>query len=746
MPDDPPTELTAAVSAFWQLSGVPLGMKLMDTVWNRLAPLVSKVDASTFEGASNLINDTIVGMLEKGNTWILGQVRSICKNAGMEEASIKGILDLLRMILPTSSAGVLAFPLVAAVVLGGVVSNTIGQAGRKVGRHTGVLIQPEMPGIDVLQRALWRMPKDKQLTTLMSQTGYGPTERWAVRLAMEQVFDMPVVSRLLAMKDIDEPTFLAWLGKLGWEGLLSETAPTTAGRRMLKLAHPIVSPAELSELYRRGDIDSAVFQERLGFAGFFPEERAWHTRLAKRLADPNVLIDLCRRGEISEDELLVGLKQHGFDKPTLDKISTLWRRFVEPFDLRELYWRGMTDKKGYADGLMRHGYNLGDAEELVRLAEVFPTVTDVVRFAVREVYTPEIAEKFGQYEDFPELAVPDANRIGLSKKEFMKYWASHWVLPSFMQGADLFHRGELERDDLIKLARALDIMPFWQGKMIKLTYRLIPRRTLPQLVKYADVSEAEMTLRFGKLGFNMEDAALLSKISVARAFEQEKTLTKAELRDGFVAGWITQHELRTELDRLGYSKTAINYHVQKAQQRKRDEELKEREELIDEAAKLARQLTKAELLKGYREGIIDVKTARHSLLKMGYSETSADFFIQYEDLRRDRETQEAKAAQHKRLFDTRLVSDSETLAALTRFGYTVPEVERLLKSWTVERNSDELLAANRTHKNSRATLERWVKMGLIDVDEWTQGMALLKYTDRQIDLHLQEIATELMEA
>lgn len=742
MPED---DIGKETSAFWGSSLLPLLVKSLIPFTGLVTDTIEGDKASTANRAFGWITEKVEGGLDVGRDWIKDQVRALCGQAGLDKEGTESVISIIDMILPRSVLGALTFPLVAAVVIAGVVTNVTSQVGGKVGRHTAGLIKPALPGMDVLLRAIWRNPNERDFRDLMRQTGLGDREQWALNTGSMPILEMPELSRLLAMGHIGNVDFLKRLGNLGWSGLLSENSPTSTGRRMIRLAHPIVSPAELSELYRRGKISPDVYRTRLGFAGLFTREREWHVELAKRMPDPNVLLDLCRRGRITQETLRGGLKKHGFDEPTLNNLETLWQRFVEPFDLRELYWRGFTDKKRYTEGLMRHGYSQDDANDLVKLAEVFPTVTDVVRFAVREVYTPEIAEEFGQYEDFPTLAVPDAQRIGLTEAELKKYWASHWALPSFMQGADLLHRGKLEPHQLIKLARALDIMPFWQKKMIQLTFRLIPRRTLPQLVKYADVSPEEMTLRYGYLGYNAEDAALLSRIAVARAFEAEKTLTKAELRDGFVSGLININELRTELDRLGYSKTAINYHVQKAVQRRRDEALKERQEQIDEAEKLARQLTKAELLKGYREGMIDAETTIQALLGMGYSELSAAFFVQYEQLRRDREVQEAMARQHKRLFDAYLVTDSETIAALTSFGYAVPETERLIKAWSVERNADERLAASRTHKASRATLERWVKMGLVGVDEWVEGMETLNYTDRQIDLHLQEIATELIE-
>ncbi|GAI03031.1 unnamed protein product, partial [marine sediment metagenome] len=98
------------------------------------------------------------------------------------------------------------------------------------------------------------------------------------------------------------------------------------------------------------------------------------------------------------------------------------------------------------------------------LAYPIPPVADIITMAVREAFTPAIAKKFGQYEDYPPEFEHWAERKGLSKDWSMRYWAAHWSLPSAQQGFEMLHRGAINFGELDMLLRALDVMPFWRDK------------------------------------------------------------------------------------------------------------------------------------------------------------------------------------------------------------------------------------------------------------------------------------------
>ncbi|GAH81965.1 unnamed protein product, partial [marine sediment metagenome] len=112
--------------------------------------------------------------------------------------------------------------------------------------------------------------------------------------------------------------------------------------------------------------------------------------------------------------------------------------------------------------------------------------------AVREAFTPAIAKKFGQYEDFPPDFEKYAGMKGLSKEWAERYWAAHWSLPSPSQGYDMLHRGIIDNKELFMLMKALDIMPFWRDKLMQMSYHLLTRVDIRRMYKAGVLTEAEV--------------------------------------------------------------------------------------------------------------------------------------------------------------------------------------------------------------------------------------------------------------
>ncbi|GAH16382.1 unnamed protein product, partial [marine sediment metagenome] len=95
---------------------------------------------------------------------------------------------------------------------------------------------------------------------------------------------------------------------------------------------------------------------------------------------------------------------------------------------------------GLASELKRIGIHDNYFGLYKELAYQIPPIADIITMAVREAFTPDIAAKFGQYEDFPKDLEEWAAKKGLSSEWAERYWAAHWGLPSATQGFEMLHR------------------------------------------------------------------------------------------------------------------------------------------------------------------------------------------------------------------------------------------------------------------------------------------------------------------
>jgi hypothetical protein len=85
----------------------------------------------------------------------------------------------------------------------------------------------------------------------------------------------------------------------------------------------------------------------------------------------------------------------------------------------------------------------------------------------------------------------------------------------------------------------------------------------------------------------------------------------------FRNGWITLDELKEELLKLGMKKEKVDEII----------ETKIKNTLKPERTQRERDLTKSEIIKGVKKGILDIETAKEMLMRLGYDEFEAEYII-----------------------------------------------------------------------------------------------------------------------
>lgn len=214
------------------------------------------------------------------------------------------------------------------------------------------------------------------------------------------------------------------------------------------------------------------------------------------------------------------------------------------------------------------------------LAYEIPPVQDIITMAVREAFTPEIAQRFGQYEGLPQEFVEWSQKKGLTREWAERYWAAHWSLPSPTQGFEMLHRGIISRDDLSLLLRALDIMPFWRDRLIQMSYRVLTRVDVRRMYNLGVLTEAEVNQAYRDLGYDNVNAARMTTFTVKLLEQQKKreaikaaeaaiptkpTWTAAQTLTFVKKGLITQERARLELSRIGYDTEHTDVYLASAQ-------------------------------------------------------------------------------------------------------------------------------------------------------------------------------------
>ncbi len=358
----------------------------------------------------------------------------------------------------------------------------------------------------------------------------------------------------------------------------------------------------VTKLHRRGVIQDSDL-------GFMLRQIGWRDQdIAYQVEDgwtiPNAML-------LTQGNLIAGAS----DETILEDIS---RTDIHPEYARQ-YLDGILTKPATQDLIryeLRRDPNLSNlSRELQRvgvhpdytdvykeLAYEIPPLTDLITMAVREVFTPAVAARFGQYEDYPGELTQWAEKKGLTKEWAERYWAAHWSLPSPQQGFEMLHRGIIDRGELNMLLRALDIMPYWRDRLIEIAYRPLTRVDVRRMYREGVLTETEVNEAYLHQGYSDENAKRMTLFTVRQTLSSLAKFTSTDVLNAYTKRMIEGSEARKLLTDLGLRREAID-HVMSTADYKRDWEFTESK------IRGIRNL--------YRKKEYDDNTARSELFKLG---------------------------------------------------------------------------------------------------------------------------------
>ncbi len=363
----------------------------------------------------------------------------------------------------------------------------------------------------------------------------------------------------------------------------------------------VLSSGMITKLFHRGIFSETESVYRLGEIGFSQSLAASVIEDGWMIPNAMLLVQGGLFSELSNDDLLKDISiadiHPEYAEKYLDAVLTKpSSQDLIAFELRRD--PTLSDLPGELRKIGIHPEYFGVYKEL---ASVIPPVADIITMAVREAFTPAIAARFGQYQDFPEDLAEWGQKKGLSKEWCTRYWAAHWSLPSAGQGFEMLHRGIITLPELHMLLRALDVMPFWRDKLVAMAYRLLTRVDIRRMYATGVLSEEEVYEAYLERGYSDRDAKRMTLFTTKQTLATQSKFTAANIVAAFAKYMITAGEARGLLQDVGVREENISYIISSA-------EYKRSWELTESRIAGIRNL--------YKKNIYDENKARASLLQL----------------------------------------------------------------------------------------------------------------------------------
>lgn len=417
------------------------------------------------------------------------------------------------------------------------------------------------------------------------------------------------------------------------------------------------------------------------------------------------------KGKISKARFYDNARLAGVTQERADIVLESAKAMLSPGDIQTLFLRGEINESEHDKMLGAFGFSKDDIKLFKTLYHVIPTPNDLITMAVREVFSPETAEKFGQFEDFPEVFAYWAEKQGLSAEWARNYWAAHWDLPSPQMGFEMLHRRIIDDQELSMLLKALDVMPFWREKLIEMSYSPLTRVDVRRMYKVGVLSEQQVFESYLDQGYNEENARNLTEFTKRYSAPEDQSeldafrdLARSSYSQAYRKNILSREEYEQFLLEMGYQIEDVNLLISI------DEfNMSQAEELFDLQG--YRKDWLKILLSAYDKGLIGDEDLIPALQELGYTDQQIALEKNLLSYNRQMTLRNLIIKQVGSMYVDWIIGDEQVREKLGMFTFTTGEIDTLLIEWSIERDL-------RTKRPTMTELKKFLTEGLLSLDEF----------------------------
>ncbi|MEM2591598.1 MAG: hypothetical protein QXI60_03335 [Thermofilaceae archaeon] len=337
-------------------------------------------------------------------------------------------------------------------------------------------------------------------------------------------------------------------------------------------------------------------------------------------------------GVLTLEEALAWTAFAGYPDRLLNFYVEAARRYPSPVELCDAYRRRIIDRDTFYKLMRRQGYSEDVADIIYRQQLYYPSPSDLITWQAREVYEPEAIERWGLAEELELLDRDPLYRGGLDDEQIRNYWIAHWDHPSFTQVAEMLVRDllasptardqirpgteewkrlrEAEERLLYEWYRLVEIPPFWRDRLTRMIYQPLTRVDVRRAYDLGVLTEEDVLRNYLDLGYDLRNAQALTTFT---KIERKLPDIVARYRNGWISSDRAYNEV---LALVGDPEVA---------QRLWEEKVKK--PVQPERVQRERDLTKTEIIKGVRKGVLTREQARSYLQYLGYDEQEAEYLL-----------------------------------------------------------------------------------------------------------------------
>ena len=496
------------------------------------------------------------------------------------------------------------------------------------------------------------------------------------------------------------------------------------------ITRPRPSPSDLTALRRRGIIDQDEYLLWLGRYGYDLGDAERLYMLSRNVLDGPSLLHGYLLGNLTESEARDGLNKLGFDAASQDVLLANVRQLLPATELVREYHRGIKTELQVRSDLATLGLSTEDIDAYLLASHEIPGPQDLVHFAVREAYRDDVAARWSYDEEFPEQFAEDMARHGFDRDWAVRYWRSHWVLPSPTAAYEMLHRNVINQEELATLLKLADYPVFWRDKLQAISYTPLTRVDVRRMHAMGVLDDDGVRRAYKDIGYNDANAELMLQFTkeyndstgVTKTSEYESKMKSVLLR-GYERGYYDRATTIAGLREIGLEQDEAGLLVDVE---KLADDIANTPDLREERLAEVRRMVEL----GYSRGYVSRSTAEGMLSGAGYSDVQAQAILDTIEYWRGIEFNDEVLKAVGDLYTSRSIERGQAIGLLNEAGLTGDVQAQHLETWELQRSA-------RVRHLTLAQYTRAVETGIIETGEFRESMRALGYTERDIAVYTQ---------
>lgn len=425
---------------------------------------------------------------------------------------------------------------------------------------------------------------------------------------------------------------------------------------------------------------------------------------------------------------------------------------------------------------MLHALGFGkesDREAILLSRFILPSVSDLIRFSVREVWQPDVVSRFKYDEEFPPefqfwmerqglgWTPPEGDRPPNQTEDVSwpeAYWRAHWQVLSPQQAMVAVHRlrpkepGSEEsriegvpsftQDDFDRIMKVADFSPKMREWLRGLVFRPLTRVDVRRMGRIGVLEGEELTSAYQDLGYSRQDAERMTEFTDRQNFltanRSAITRSSTQLREALELGTLTEDEFAWRYYELIHAsdpfiRMAGGIGLTIVKDWAADDPSTQLA-LQEVRTKVRNDTTKVQvkaLIKAFVKGRINEEQLRTRLRQVITAENRVETYVRRAVWERDAQGREETLSRVLRWFQQGLIGGNRLQELILELGYSQSNVELFMSEARLKLQESVAKAdvsAARSYDQRRRALMR-------------QGKALIKQLERVSD-RLTEGATE----